>query len=174
MASHDVTAKGVHRARREIWTPNCSRHRLGPRRAATDGPSITTAIGPGYILKLRMKGSPTPLELRRNPSHQVKSSQVKGRLPGARARLAAGPPLCGEFPFRHLRLLPCPHSCVAFPEHNSSFEARSRLTITMYGFFRAVHAPVCRRDRDGGASTRDFLTQDRQRVQPTDRVRPVQ
>ena len=173
MASHDVTAKGVHRARREIWNPNCSRHRLGPRRAATDGPSITTAIGPGYILKLRMKGQPYPL---RTPAQSLTSSQVKSSqgAPPWRARLAAGPPLCGEFPFRHLRLLPCPHSCVAFPEHNSSFEARSRLTITMYGFFRAVHAPVCRRDRDGGASTRDFLTQDRQRVQPTDRVRPVQ
>ena len=74
MASHDVTAKGVHRARREIWTPNCSRHRLGPRRAATDGPSITTAIGPGYILKLRMKGQPYPL---RTPAQSLTSSQVK-------------------------------------------------------------------------------------------------
>ena len=44
-----------------------------PRRAA-DGPSITTAIGPGYILKLRMKGQPYPL---RTPAQSLTSSQVK-------------------------------------------------------------------------------------------------
>jgi len=38
----------------------------------------------------------------------------------------------------------------------------------------AAHTHQCRRDRDGGASTRDILTHDRQRVQPTDRARPVQ